>query len=59
MVVGGKSVPDPDEEEIGPDGQPRGSGDTRQPGVAEEGDDDISGDTRGSGDTRLPGSGGT
>jgi hypothetical protein len=71
MVVGGKAVPDPDEQDAGgPDGQPRGSGDTRPPEI--DGDtrgsgdtrapeidgDEIDGDTRGSGDTRAPSTGG-
>lgn len=54
MIVGGKPVPDPDEEIGGEESETRGSGDTRQPGAASE---SISGDTRGSGDTRQPGSG--
>jgi hypothetical protein len=58
MIVGGKSVPDPAEEDAGGDkGQTRGSGDTRRPGMGGDIPDDISGDTRGSGDTRKPGTG--
>jgi hypothetical protein len=49
MVVGGKPVPDPDDDGVEPKEEQRGNGDTRQPGVG--------GSARGNGDTRRPGTG--